>query len=123
MTSRLRLVALLLAFTACSSPEGKGAAGLAALPSPAGPRSGEPFLATDASGAVHMTWIERTGDSTHAVRYGRLDSTTWSPPATVVEARDLFVNWADYPSVIATPSGRLVVHWLQRSGNGRYAYD
>jgi len=124
MTSRLRFAALLLALAGCSSPEGKGTAGLAALPSPAGPRSGEPFLATDASGAVHMTWIERTGDSTHAVRYARLDSgNTWSTPTTVVERRDLFVNWADYPSVIATPSGRLVVHWLQRSGNGRYAYD
>jgi hypothetical protein len=72
---------------------------------------------------VHMTWIERTGDSTHAVRYARLDSNRWSAPTTVIERRDLFVNWADFPSVIATPSGRLFVHWLQRSGNGRYAYD
>ena len=70
-----------------------------------------------------MTWIEKTGDSTHAVRYARLDGETWSQPTTVVERRDLFVNWADYPSVIATPSGRLLVHWLQRSGAGRYAYD
>ena len=51
-------------------------------------------------------------------------STTVSEtPSTVIERRDLFVNWADFPSVIATPSGRLLVHWLQRSGAGRYAYD
>jgi len=119
MTSRLRFIAL-LALAGCSSP---APAPLTLLPSPAGPRSGEPFLASDATGAVHMTWIERTGDSTHAVRYARLDGEAWSPPTTVVERRDLFVNWADYPSVIATPSGRLLVHWLQRSGAGRYAYD
>lgn len=93
------------------------------LPSPAGLHSGEPFLASDASGGVHMTWIERSGDSTHAVRYARLEGESWTAPTTIVERRDLFVNWADYPAVIVTPSGRLVVHWLQRSGTGRYAYD
>ena len=93
------------------------------LPSPAALRSGEPFLTTDSAGAVHMTWIERTGDSTHAVRYARLDGDAWSTPATIVDRRDLFVNWADYPAVIVTPSGRLLAHWLQRSGTGRYAYD
>jgi len=122
--SRLRLIAL-LTLAGCSSGDGtrESASRVTLLPSPAGPRSGEPFLASDATGAVHMTWLERTGDSTHAVRYARLDGGTWSSPATVVERRDLFVNWADYPSVIATPSGRLLVHWLQRSGAGRYAYD
>jgi len=124
MVFRLRAVALMV-LAACSSSDrqASAAARVIMLPSPAGPRSGEPFLATDAAGAVHMTWIERTSDSTHAVRYARLDGETWSRPATVVERHDLFVNWADYPSVIATPSGRLLVHWLQRSGAGRYAYD
>jgi hypothetical protein len=123
MTSRLRCIAL-LALAGCSSSDRTAdAARLTPLPSPAGPHSGEPFLASDATGAVHMTWIEKTGDSTHAVRYARLDGETWSRPTTVVERRDLFVNWADYPSVIATPSGRLLAHWLQRSGAGRYAYD
>jgi hypothetical protein len=123
MSVRLTLVAV-LAIAACSPQAADSTAVVTPIPSPAGPRSGEPFLAADASGAVHMTWIERTGDSTHAVRYARLDSSdAWSTPSTIVERKDLFVNWADYPSVIATPSGRLLVHWLQRSGNGKYAYD
>ena len=115
----------LIVLAACSSSDRRSpaAARVTALPSPTGPQSGEPFLATDAAGTVHMTWIEKTGDSTYAVRYSRLDDTTWSRPTTVVERHDLFVNWADYPSVIATPSGRLLVHWLQRSGARRYAYD
>src|SRR5215831_16118215 len=124
MASRLRASALMvLAACASSDRQAPAAARVTALASPAGPQSGEPFLATDAAGAVHMTWIEKTGDSTYAVRYARLDGATWSQPTTVVERHDLFVNWADYPSVIATPSGRLLVHWLQRSGAGRYAYD
>ena len=122
MTTNLRILALALV-AGCASPEPGPAAKLTSLSSPAGPQSGEPFLATDASGAVHMTWIARTGDSTHAVRYARLDGDTWSAPSTIIERKDLFVNWADFPSVIATPSGRLLAHWLQRSGNGKYAYD
>jgi hypothetical protein len=124
MRARLPLIALFV-LAGCASPDrdAPAAARVTLLPSPAGPRSGEPFLAADSAGAVHMTWIEKTGDSTHAVRYARLDGEAWSAPTTVVERRDLFVNWADYPSVIATPSGRLLVHWLQRSAAGRYAYD
>ena len=124
MAFRLRAIALMM-LAACSSSDRQApaAARVTALPSPAGPQSGEPFLATDAAGAVHMTWIEKASDSTVAVRYARLDGAAWSRPSTVVERRDLFVNWADYPSVVATPSGRLLVHWLQRSGAGRYAYD
>ena len=122
MTTRLRFT-VVFTLAACSSAERAPMATFTELASPAAVRSGEPFLTTDSAGGVHMTWIERTGDSTHAVRYARLDGDAWSAPSTVVERRDLFVNWADYPAVIVTPSGRLLAHWLQRSGTGRYAYD
>jgi hypothetical protein len=125
MTSRscLRLVALLV-LVGCSAeePATSETARFASLPSPAAARSGEPYLVTDAAGVVHMTWVDRTGDSTHAVRYARLDGDTWSTPSTIVERRDLFVNWADFPGVIVTPSGQLLAYWLQRSGGTKYAY-
>jgi hypothetical protein len=41
----------------------------------------------------------------------------------VVERDDLFVNWADSPSVIRLADGSLAAHWLQRSGDESYAYD
>jgi hypothetical protein len=123
MTTRFRFV-ILLVLAGCSPAERATSetAKLVSLPSPAGSRSSEPYLATDAAGAVHMTWVEKTGDSTHAVRYARLEGDAWSAPSTIVERRDLFVNWADFPGVIVTPSGRLLAYWLQRSGAGRYAY-
>ncbi|MGH9939862.1 MAG: sialidase family protein, partial [Blastocatellia bacterium] len=34
-----------------------------------------------------------------------------------------FVNWADFPSMIALPDGSLAAHWLVKSGTGTYAYD
>jgi len=123
MTSCLRFIAL-LALVGCSAAERapSESASLTPLPSPAGPRSGEPFLTTDAAGAVHMTWVDQTDDSTHAVRYARLDGDAWSAPSTIVQRRDLFVNWADFPGVIVTPSGQLLAYWLQRSSGGKYAY-
>jgi hypothetical protein len=108
---------------ACAPTPETATPGASALASPAGPFSGEPFLHTDARDRVHMTWIEKTSDSTHAVRYARLDGDAWTPPSTVTERGDFFVNWADFPAVTTTTSGRLFVHWLQRSGKGRYAYD
>jgi hypothetical protein len=93
------------------------------LDSPAAALSGESNLAVDPSGAIHMTWLERLPDSSVAMRYARRASDAWSPTRTIVTRRDLFVNWADFPSVTVTSSGRVLVHWLQRSATGKYSYD
>lgn len=123
MRTNFLLVLTLGACLACTPAEPPHSPTITPLPSPVGPRSGEPFLHVDARDRVHMTWLEKSGDSAFAVRYARLDGETWSPPTTIVERRDLFVNWADFPAIIATESGALVAHWLQRSGQGKYAYD
>jgi hypothetical protein len=93
------------------------------IDAPAGPQSGEPNLAVDASGRVHLSWLERNADSTVALRLAVRDDGQWSAPVTVTSRSDLFVNWADFPSVFVAPSGRVVVHWLQRRPGGKYSYD
>ncbi len=119
------LVLPLAVAAACSAPEPAPGvpAAFVEMASPAGARAGEPFLVTDASGTLHMTWIERSGDSSSTVRYARHDGQAWSTPSTIVDRRDLFVNWADFPAVAVAGSGRLTAHWLQRSGPGTYNYD
>ena len=113
-----------LSLSACAGEEAPASdAAIVAITSPAGPHSAEPFLTTDASGRVHMTWLARTSDSTFALRYASLDGDRWSTPTTIVERGDFFVNWADFPSVMASSGGRLVAHWLQKSGGGKYTYD
>lgn len=91
--------------------------------SPAGPLSGEPNLAVDNSGRVYLSWLERKADSTVALHLAVRDDGTWSTPATITARKDLFVNWADFPSVFVAPSGRVVMHWLQKRPGGRYSYD
>jgi hypothetical protein len=119
------LLALLLVSVAplgCQLRERPQQVSVQPLPSPAETGSQEPFLFADSGGRIHMTWQEKRGDSLAAVRYAMFDGQAWSSPSTVVERADLFVNWADFPSVLVTGSGRIVVHWLQRSGESRYAY-
>jgi hypothetical protein len=47
----------------------------------------------------------------------------WSEPRTIIEAENLMVNWADFPSLIALPGGALVAQWLVKSSSEGHAYD
>lgn len=124
---RIRCPVLALALVACAgSRDSAGTPAVTAiepLGSPAGAHSSEPNLAVDARGRVHMTWHERTSGSAYALRYSILDGVSWAAPRTIVERSDFFKNWADFPSVHVTTTGRVLVHWLQRSADGRYTYD
>ncbi|HEU5162285.1 MAG TPA: sialidase family protein [Thermoanaerobaculia bacterium] len=93
------------------------------LPNPASAGAAEPFLEATPDGAILMSWIESSADGRAAVKMSRFDGSAWSAPSVIVEAGDLFVNWADFPSLHAFENGHLAAHWLQKSGNGKYAYD
>lgn len=134
MTTRLHFVPaalalpLLLAVAACdvrSSPpaESRLFASIDSIDSPAPAWSAEPNLAVDPDGDIYLSWLERLPDSSYALRVAERDGDRWEQPLTVTRARELFVNWADFPSVLAFDDDRLVAHWLQRSGPATYAYD
>ncbi|MGH7664594.1 MAG: sialidase family protein [Gemmatimonadaceae bacterium] len=93
------------------------------LPSPAGDRSGEPNLATGPDGRIYLSWLEAAGDSAHTLRFAMLDDSGWSEPRTIATGSNWFVNWADFPSIVALPDGRLAAHWLERNAEGTYTYD
>ena len=118
-------IPLVLLFLGCA-PEEDDRAPLAAvdtLPSPAGPGSGEPNLASGPDGRIYLSWLEPVGDTAHAFRFSTLVGDRWSAPRTITQRTDLFVNWADFPSVIPLSGNRLAAHWLQKSGTTKYAYE
>ncbi len=116
-------VVLALVVGACTEVDGPPPIGPAEpLPSPATAASGEPFLAVAPDGRALLSWLEAGPEATVRLRLATLEAGSWSEPRTVREGTDFFVNWADFPSVAALPDGRLAVHWLQREGEGRYAY-
>lgn len=106
----------------CFAPGPEPVGTVRALVSPAGPGSGQPFLAAGSDGSALMSWLEETA-SGHALRHARFRDGTWSAPGTITESALFFVNWADFPSILELSDGRLAAHWLARSGPGTYAYD
>jgi hypothetical protein len=91
--------------------------------SPAGIDSREPELTTTSDGRIILSWVEKVADKRYALRFAMRDAEKWSATGTVAEGDNWFVNWADFPSVIALADGSLAAHWLVKSGKGAYAYD
>ncbi|HEX8560417.1 MAG TPA: sialidase family protein [Pyrinomonadaceae bacterium] len=91
--------------------------------SPAGPETREPELSAASGGRVLLSWVEKTGERRHALRFATRDARGWGETRTAAEGDNWFVNWADFPSVVELADGSLAAHWLVKSGAGTYAYD
>ncbi len=63
------------------------------------------------------------GDDGTALKYATYEDGTWSEAKSVIEGQNMFVNWADMPSVKPLGDRRLAAHWLQMSADVPYAYD
>jgi hypothetical protein len=122
---RALVLGLLALASACRTAEMPRPLILEALTSPVAGDAAEPFVATAPDGRVTLSWLAKEADSTAALRFATWDPATgtWSAPQEVVRRRDLFVNWADFPSLVTLSDGTLLAHWLQRNGGGRVHYD
>ena len=87
-----------------------------------------PNLAIDGASVI-LSWLEpphprvKPQDGNYALRMARLSNGRWSAPVTIAAGRDIFANWADFPSVTADGGGRLLAHWAAKSSGDTYAYD
>ncbi len=109
---------------AISAPAPAAAMSFNLLQSPAGAGARTPHLASDDTGGVLFSWLEPGTDSNHwRLRYSQYDAGEWQAPRNIAEGSNWFVNWADFPSVVALPGARLAAHWLAKREGGVYAYD
>ncbi len=81
-----------------------------------------PNLVVAPDGSVFLTLTERVDSTTNALRFARHQNGAWSDLRDIVRGNPLFVNWADFPSLVALENGDLAAHWLEREGEGTYAY-
>lgn len=93
-----------------------------ALAVPANVPSYGPRISGNDSTALMLSWME-PGDDHTTLKYSSYQLGRWSAPTRVADVEDMFVNWADMPSVLPLAGGRLVAHWLQKSADQTYAYD
>ncbi len=88
---------------------------------PTSENSAYPYLfSTDSE--LYMSWISTNNDN-HALTYARYVDSSWGEVDTIATNSDWFVNWADFPSIIADEAGPVAAHWLNKKRGGTYAYD
>jgi hypothetical protein len=98
---------------------GDGSWKVVEVSSPAAVESGEPFLAS-LDNEIWMSWLQKTSTG-HSLKYSRWNG-EWSTSQTIASGVPFFVNWADFPSVLPLSENRMVTHWLEKKGEGAYAY-
>jgi hypothetical protein len=91
--------------------------------SPTDGDSREPELNATHDGRIILSWVEKIGAKRYALRTATRDGKGWGEGHTVAQGENWFVNWADFPSVVALRDGSLAAHWLVKSGSGSYAYN
>jgi hypothetical protein len=123
MTNRAYFFIFSLVAASCATERAndRASATVLQMTSPAGSNSAEPFLFTDMDNTTYLSWIEKI-DTTAILRFSTLSDSTWSVPAIIAQGSNWFVNWADYP-MIAGQGQNMIAHFLQKSGEGTYAYD
>jgi hypothetical protein len=112
------LAVLAVALPGCGFRDGPVVVGQVEFRGPAG--SLTPHLAL-AGGVPVMSWLEPTARG-HALRVALRQGGAWTVTGTAVESDSLFVNWADFPSVVPLPTGEWLAHWLQKTAPRAYAY-
>ena len=113
-------ITALLLLGACSDPVVPFEPQIVAVPAQV-PATGPRISGNQDSGLI-LSWME-PGDDGTALKYSSYQDGMWLDASSVIEGRDMFVNWADFPSVVPFGDGRLAAHWLQMSADTTYAYD
>ncbi len=81
-----------------------------------------PRLIRGPDGTTILSWMHRE-KSGATLRYSELKDGRWQDATDVVSDPEMFVNWADLPSVTPLEDEHWAAHWLSKSAELTYAYD
>ena len=98
------------------------ATALRSIPSPAGSNSSLPHMAAHPEHGLLMSWVTGSDDG-YDLLYSLYQNDQWSDPTNIASGDNWFVNWADYPMVAPGNNGKMMAHFLAKSGEATYAYD
>src|SRR5262245_9341725 len=80
---------------------------IAELPAPSPESSGEPNLSAGPSGKIYLSWIERNETNQSSFKFAVKTADGWSEARAVAQSYNMFVNWADVPSLFELAGGAL----------------
>ena len=92
------------------------------LPLPSAQASEGPRISVGPGGQLALSWMDRN-EHGGTLRYTTLVDGKWQAANNVVTDPDMFVNWADIPSVVPLSAGNWLAHWMSKSADSTYAYD
>ncbi len=92
------------------------------IENPTSEESSLPRLFTDNTGTVFMSWVQQK-DKLATLKYSKFIDYKWTEPLVVSESEEWFVNWADFPSVIAQNGEPVAAHWLKKIPGNTYSYN
>ncbi|MDX2183972.1 MAG: hypothetical protein SFW08_08310 [Gemmatimonadaceae bacterium] len=81
-----------------------------------------PFLAHGDDDRVLLSWSRRLGGDSAAIELAVMRAGAWGPVRQVTASDRLFINWADYASVLPLGGDSVAAHWLATEGAGKYSY-
>ncbi|MFV1884843.1 MAG: hypothetical protein ACMZ7B_10165 [Balneola sp.] len=117
MRTPINLAIILLVFSYCTKP-----LELQSIENPTSENSSLSRLFTDNTGKVFMSWVEEKEETTF-LYYSEFDGKDWTEPIVISQSEDWFVNWADYPSLIALDGKPVAAHWLKKIPGNTYSYN
>lgn len=92
------------------------------IDNPSSDNSSLPHLFTDNKGIIFMSWVEQDKELA-TLLYSKFLDKSWSAPIQVDQSNEWFVNWADYPSIIAFDGDPMATHWLKKIPGNTYSYN
>jgi hypothetical protein len=123
------ILLLCLAGLSCSAvlkntaPDSKAELKLQSVQVPAMTGSRLPRLRNLPNGDVLMSWVEPKGKG-HELKFSVFHDGNLIRQGKVAQGENWFVNWADYPSVVAIDKQFWVAHWLVKQRGGKtFDYD
>lgn len=97
--------------------------GLESLENPAAAGSRLPRLRSLPNNDNLLSWVEARGDG-HVLKFAVLHNGRWLRQGEVAQGANWFVNWSDFPSVVAIDAKFWAAHWLVKQAGGRlHDYD
>lgn len=79
-----------------------------------------PRLSAGPGEELILSWLE-PNDGEVRLRFASYHNASWAGARTIAQSRDMFVNWADLPSVVPLGGQHLAAHWLLTTKH--HAYD